>query len=161
MKLKHNKRFKRDSQRAAFLLCVGFCGYGVMRQVGNSVGCPLSERYGLGEKMAFVLANTATKNQALYAFEASLSLESVEFKTVRLEHVHYDHDGNILVDSDTLKEFEVLGIPVFERKSSAKQFLVGLNLVGKAKYVGVRYKRAFEHQYTDLGLFSSWTELNR
>ncbi|HFG1874974.1 TPA: DUF3265 domain-containing protein, partial [Vibrio cholerae] len=21
----HNKRFKRDSQRAAFLLCVGFC----------------------------------------------------------------------------------------------------------------------------------------
>ncbi len=31
LKLKHNKRFKRDSQRAAFLLCVGFCGYGVMR----------------------------------------------------------------------------------------------------------------------------------
>ncbi len=122
---------------------------------------PLTGRYGLGEKMAFVLANTATKNQALYAFEPSLSLESVEFKTVRLEHVHYDHDGNMLVDSDTLKEFEVLGIPVFERKSSAKQFLVGLNLVGKAKYVGVRYKRAFEHQYTDLGLFSSWTELNR
>ncbi len=22
----HNKRFKRDSQRAAFLLCVGLCG---------------------------------------------------------------------------------------------------------------------------------------
>ncbi|MCA3949362.1 DUF3265 domain-containing protein [Vibrio vulnificus] len=133
-------------------LCGSFC-----------IAClhPLTRRYGLGEKMAFVLANTATKNQALYAFEPSLSLESVEFKTVRLEHVHYDHDGNILVDSDTLKEFEVLGIPVFERKSSAKQFLVGLNLVGKAKYVGVRYKRAFEHQYTDLGLFSSWTELNR
>ncbi|EGR0144105.1 DUF3265 domain-containing protein [Vibrio cholerae] len=29
LKLKHNKRFKRDSQRAAFLLCVGFSGYGV------------------------------------------------------------------------------------------------------------------------------------
>ncbi|EOW9444170.1 DUF3265 domain-containing protein, partial [Vibrio cholerae] len=27
----HNKRFKRDSQRAAFLLCVGFCDYGVLR----------------------------------------------------------------------------------------------------------------------------------
>ncbi|WP_437437384.1 hypothetical protein, partial [Vibrio cholerae] len=26
-----NKRFKRDSQRVAFLLCVGFCGYGVMQ----------------------------------------------------------------------------------------------------------------------------------
>jgi len=26
-----NKAFKRDSQRVAFLLCVGFCDYGVMR----------------------------------------------------------------------------------------------------------------------------------
>ncbi len=42
-----NKRFKRDSQRAAFLLCVGSCDYGVMRQVGSSVGCPLSGRYAL------------------------------------------------------------------------------------------------------------------
>ncbi len=41
----HNKRFKRDSQRVAFLLCVGFCDYGVMRKVGSSVVCPLSGRY--------------------------------------------------------------------------------------------------------------------
>ncbi|ENV3698000.1 hypothetical protein ACFJ47_003884 [Vibrio cholerae] len=40
-----NKRFKRDSQRVAFLLCVGFCGYVVMRKVGRGVGCPLSGRY--------------------------------------------------------------------------------------------------------------------
>ncbi|EGQ9837123.1 DUF3265 domain-containing protein [Vibrio cholerae] len=45
LKRQHNKRFKRDSQRAAFLLCVGFCGYGVMRKVGRGVGCPLSGRY--------------------------------------------------------------------------------------------------------------------
>nr|WP_303660110.1 DUF3265 domain-containing protein [Vibrio cholerae] len=38
----HNKRFKRDNQRAAFLSCVGFCGYSVMRKVGSSVGCPLT-----------------------------------------------------------------------------------------------------------------------
>ncbi len=44
LKLKHNKRFKRDSQRAAFSLCVGFCGYGVMRKLGNGVGCPLTGR---------------------------------------------------------------------------------------------------------------------
>ncbi|MGL1111409.1 hypothetical protein ACSTD7_21320, partial [Vibrio vulnificus] len=42
---KANKRFKRDSQRVAFLPCVGLCDYEVMRQVGNSVGCPLSGRY--------------------------------------------------------------------------------------------------------------------
>ncbi len=40
-----NKRFKRDSQRVAFSLCVGFCGYGVMRKLGNGVGCPLTGRY--------------------------------------------------------------------------------------------------------------------
>nr|WP_316245134.1 DUF3265 domain-containing protein [Vibrio cholerae] len=45
MKLKHNKRFKRDSQRVAFLLCVGFCGYSVMRKLSSSVGCPLTRRY--------------------------------------------------------------------------------------------------------------------
>nr|WP_256011749.1 DUF3265 domain-containing protein [Vibrio parahaemolyticus] len=45
LKLKHNKRFKRDSQRAAFLLCVVFCDYGVMQEVGNGVVCPLSGRY--------------------------------------------------------------------------------------------------------------------
>nr|WP_270916444.1 DUF3265 domain-containing protein [Vibrio metschnikovii] len=43
--MKHNKRFKRDFQRAAFLLCVDFCGYGVMRKLGSSVVSPLSGRY--------------------------------------------------------------------------------------------------------------------
>ncbi|EGR0730417.1 DUF3265 domain-containing protein [Vibrio cholerae] len=42
---KHNKRFKRDSQRVAFLLCVSFGDYGVMRKLGSCVGCPLSGRY--------------------------------------------------------------------------------------------------------------------
>nr|WP_254618044.1 DUF3265 domain-containing protein [Vibrio metschnikovii] len=41
----HNKRFKRDSQRVAFLLCVGFCFYGVMRKLGSGVVCPLTGRY--------------------------------------------------------------------------------------------------------------------
>ncbi|EKO3922501.1 hypothetical protein FKN90_17215 [Vibrio sp. 2017_1457_15] len=29
----------------AFSLCVGFCGYGVMRKLGSSVVSPLSGRY--------------------------------------------------------------------------------------------------------------------
>ncbi|MCU8361406.1 DUF3265 domain-containing protein [Vibrio vulnificus] len=52
LKLKHNKRFKRDSQRAAFLLCFVFCGYCVMRRVSSGVGCPLSGRYVSIEKKA-------------------------------------------------------------------------------------------------------------
>lgn len=66
-----------------------------------------------------------------------------------------------MIDSDTLRDFELLGIPAFEKKSSAKKFLVGLSLGGHAKYVGVRYKRAYENNFTGLIAFSSWTELNR
>ncbi|HDZ9219687.1 TPA: DUF3265 domain-containing protein [Vibrio cholerae] len=40
-----NKRFKRDNQRVAFLLCVVFGGYSVMRKLGSGVGCPLTGRY--------------------------------------------------------------------------------------------------------------------
>ncbi len=43
----HNKRFKRDFQRVAFLLCVVSCGYGVMRKLGSRVVSPLSGRYAL------------------------------------------------------------------------------------------------------------------
>nr|WP_229601145.1 DUF3265 domain-containing protein [Vibrio cincinnatiensis] len=38
----HNKRFKRDFQRVAFLLCVDFGGFSAMRKVGSSVVSPLS-----------------------------------------------------------------------------------------------------------------------
>ncbi|EMK3307849.1 DUF3265 domain-containing protein [Vibrio vulnificus] len=40
LKLKHNKRFKRDSQRVAFLLCVGFCGYGVCGSLVMALAAP-------------------------------------------------------------------------------------------------------------------------
>ncbi|EKO3922564.1 DUF3265 domain-containing protein [bacterium 19MO03SA05] len=43
--MKHNKRFKRDFQRVAFLLCVDFGGFSVMRKLGSSVVSPLSGRY--------------------------------------------------------------------------------------------------------------------
>lgn len=48
----YNKRFKRDNQRVAFLLCVGFYDYGVMRKVGSSVGCPLTGRYAINRQEA-------------------------------------------------------------------------------------------------------------
>ncbi|MDP4497741.1 DUF3265 domain-containing protein [Vibrio cholerae] len=42
----YNKRFKRDFQRGAFLLCVDFGGFSVMRKLGSGVVSPLSGRYG-------------------------------------------------------------------------------------------------------------------
>ncbi len=44
LKKKFNKRFKRDSQRMAVLLCVVFSGFSVVRKLGSGVGCPLSGR---------------------------------------------------------------------------------------------------------------------
>nr|WP_243422176.1 DUF3265 domain-containing protein [Vibrio cholerae] len=48
----YNKAFKRDSQRVAFLLCVDFCDYGVMRKLGLCVGCPLTRRYMLSRTVS-------------------------------------------------------------------------------------------------------------
>ncbi|MBM5032256.1 DUF3265 domain-containing protein [Vibrio parahaemolyticus] len=41
----HNKLFKRDSQRVAFLLCVGLSDYGGMRRLLYCVAHPLTGRY--------------------------------------------------------------------------------------------------------------------
>ncbi|EHK9001004.1 DUF3265 domain-containing protein [Vibrio vulnificus] len=45
MKLKHNKAFKRDSCRVAFLVCGEFCGENVLRKLGLGGTHPLTRRY--------------------------------------------------------------------------------------------------------------------
>ncbi|HFQ5105915.1 TPA: DUF3265 domain-containing protein [Vibrio vulnificus] len=46
MKLnKHNKAFKWDSCRVAFLVCGGFCGENGLRKVGLGGTHPLTQRY--------------------------------------------------------------------------------------------------------------------
>ncbi|HAS8488513.1 TPA: DUF3265 domain-containing protein [Vibrio vulnificus] len=45
MKLKHNKAFKRDSCRVAFLVCGDFGGESGMRKVGLGGTHPLTQRY--------------------------------------------------------------------------------------------------------------------
>ncbi|ENV2994593.1 DUF3265 domain-containing protein [Vibrio vulnificus] len=47
MKLKHNKAFKRDSCRVAFLVCGGFGGESGLRKVGLGGIHPLTRRYAL------------------------------------------------------------------------------------------------------------------
>ncbi|ELJ8842009.1 DUF3265 domain-containing protein [Vibrio parahaemolyticus] len=44
----HNKLFKSDSQRVAFLLCVGFGVLGGMRELRYSVAHTLTGRYVFG-----------------------------------------------------------------------------------------------------------------
>ncbi|EIY8044365.1 DUF3265 domain-containing protein [Vibrio vulnificus] len=45
LKLKHNKAFKRDSCRVAFLVCGDFCGESGLRKVGLGGTHPLTQRY--------------------------------------------------------------------------------------------------------------------
>ncbi|MGR2840916.1 DUF3265 domain-containing protein, partial [Vibrio vulnificus] len=45
MSLKHNKAFKRDSCRVAFLVCGEFCGEIGLRKVGLGGIHPLTQRY--------------------------------------------------------------------------------------------------------------------
>ncbi|EHZ7344877.1 TPA: DUF3265 domain-containing protein [Vibrio vulnificus] len=45
MKLKHNKAFKRDSCRVAFLVCGELCGESGLRKVGLCGIHPLTRRY--------------------------------------------------------------------------------------------------------------------
>ncbi len=51
LKLKHNKAFKRDSCRVAFLVCGDFCGESGVRKLGLCGIHPLTRRYVLWEKM--------------------------------------------------------------------------------------------------------------
>ncbi|EOX4101404.1 DUF3265 domain-containing protein [Vibrio alginolyticus] len=48
LKLKHNKAFKWDSCRVAFLVCSEFCGESGLREVGLGGIHPLTRRYVLG-----------------------------------------------------------------------------------------------------------------
>ncbi|EOA6823085.1 DUF3265 domain-containing protein [Vibrio vulnificus] len=45
MSLKHNKAFKRDSCRVAFLVCGEFCGESGLRKLGLGGTHPLTRRY--------------------------------------------------------------------------------------------------------------------
>ncbi len=45
LKLKHNKAFKRDSCRVAFLVCGDFCGESGLRKLGLGGIHPLTQRY--------------------------------------------------------------------------------------------------------------------
>ncbi|RZQ86718.1 DUF3265 domain-containing protein [Vibrio vulnificus] len=50
MSLKHNKAFKRDSCRVAFLVCGHFCGESGLRKLGLGGIHPLTQRYTFKEK---------------------------------------------------------------------------------------------------------------
>ncbi|EIU7615400.1 DUF3265 domain-containing protein [Vibrio vulnificus] len=52
--LKHNKAFKRDSCRVAFLVCGGFGGESGLRNVGLCGIHPLTQRYSALENSELV-----------------------------------------------------------------------------------------------------------
>ncbi|ELQ2466522.1 DUF3265 domain-containing protein [Vibrio vulnificus] len=53
MSLKHNKAFKWDSCRVAFLVCGDFCGESGLQKLGLGGIHPLTQRYVLWESFEF------------------------------------------------------------------------------------------------------------
>ncbi|MDK2604974.1 DUF3265 domain-containing protein [Vibrio vulnificus] len=53
MSLKHNKAFKWDSCRVAFLVCGDFCGESGLQKLGLGGIHPLTRRYVLGNEIRF------------------------------------------------------------------------------------------------------------
>ncbi|MCU8426492.1 DUF3265 domain-containing protein [Vibrio vulnificus] len=53
MGIVHNKAFKRDSCRVAFLVCREFCGESGLRKVCLGGIHPLTQRYVLGNEIRF------------------------------------------------------------------------------------------------------------
>ncbi|EHU9460332.1 DUF3265 domain-containing protein [Vibrio vulnificus] len=53
LKLKHNKAFKWDSCRVAFLVCGWFWGESGLRKLGLCGIHPLTQRYVLGKEIRF------------------------------------------------------------------------------------------------------------
>ncbi|EIV8469791.1 DUF3265 domain-containing protein [Vibrio vulnificus] len=54
MSLKHNKAFKRDSCRVAFLVCGEFCGESGLRKLGLGGTHPLTQRYEFRRKNVYL-----------------------------------------------------------------------------------------------------------
>nr|WP_275725961.1 DUF3265 domain-containing protein [Vibrio furnissii] len=56
----HNKAFKRDLARVAFLVCSGFCVYGVVQRLFYGVPHYLTGRYALGGNFARFIQKSAS-----------------------------------------------------------------------------------------------------
>ncbi len=116
----------------AFLLCVGFCDYGVMRKVGSSVGCPLMRRYVTGKfsgmkilsdrlMMSPILADDWTLFYELHTDPAVISLcfdqptmLEIESKfQSRLEHWTPDSEHWLCLVISELKTGHRVGITGF------------------------------------------------
>lgn len=110
--------------------------------------------------MAYVIADTGTEKQKLYAFDSTSSDESVPWELVRIENTKYDHDGAILLNSEILSELKAKNVAVFESKKSAKSAYHKLGIF-TCRYVELVLEISHEYKARNHFGYSSWTELNK
>ncbi len=67
----------------AFLPCVGFCGYGVMRKLGYGVGCPLTGRYSSYPELILAICTLGAYTPCM----KSVFVESTIFEKYRDEYL--------------------------------------------------------------------------
>ena len=109
--------------------------------------------------MAYVIANTATKNQRIYAFNSVAEGEKIEWELVEILTTEYDYDQSIFLTSATLDEISTKGVAVFHSKKSAKAAYNKLG-IGSCRYVELVLNITHEYKSRNFKASSSWTALN-
>ena len=110
--------------------------------------------------MAWVIANTSTKNQQLYSFDVTSTSLEKKWELVEIKSTKYDFDGSILLSPETLIELKESKVAVFETKKSAKSEFNNLG-ISVCRYVELRLDLTKEFQTRNFISSSSWTELNQ
>lgn len=107
----------------------------------------------------YIIANTSTKNQQLYAFDSLRNAENINYHLIRIDSLVYDYDGSIILTEDTLHEIKNNGIPVFETLKEAKK---AYNTLGINTCRYVKLVLDFTHEFKSRALLvkSTWTALN-
>ncbi|QEW08386.1 hypothetical protein [Nitrincola iocasae] len=110
--------------------------------------------------MAYVIADTGTEKQKLYAFDSTSSDGNVTWELVRIENTKYDHDGAILLNAHMLSELKAKNVAVFESKKSAKSAYHKLG-ISTCRYVELVFEISHEYKLRKYLGYSSWTKLNK
>ncbi|WP_308307532.1 hypothetical protein [Vibrio parahaemolyticus] len=93
----HNKLFKSDSQRVAFLLCVGFSVLGGMRELRYCVAHTLTGRYVLREQNQMLRQLGDFPNISFVEYATINVRVKNEFLPKNLRSYHWEHDENSMI----------------------------------------------------------------
>lgn len=104
--------------------------------------------------MLYVIANTSTKDQRLYAVDGTTCDKGLPWELVKVESTQHNIDGSIALTAETLAEIESKKVAVFESKKQARAAYKSLG-IKSGRYVSLALA-----QQTPGSSSSTLTDLN-